>query len=213
MRAGIAEAQAAAPFNKAVNTGLADGTLLERAGGQVSCVSGSRSGKAYGAFARSSGKTIDVGDLVLTHCNSQVNGYWTDITRTYTIGEPSQRQQDMYQALFAARDAALASLAPGVMARDVDRAARSRLEQRGFGSHFKHATGHGIGFGAIDPHGHPRVHPKSPDRIEVGMVFNVEPGIYFEDFGGMRQCEMVAMTAEGAEVLTPFQFGLEDLRR
>ena len=185
----------------------------ERAGGRFSCMSGKRSGIAFGAFARSTAKKIESGDLVLTHCNSQVDGYWTDITRTYSTGEFTAKKQDMYGALFAARDAALAALAPGVGASDVDAAARSVLEERGFGKQFKHPTGHGVGFGAINPHALPRLHPKSPDRIEAGMVFNVEPGIYFEDFGGMRQCEMVAMTHTGAEVLTGFQGTIDDLRK
>ncbi len=213
LKAGATEAEAAAAFNAHLGTLGMNEREAERAGGHVSCMSGTRSGHAYGAFARSTGKQITPGDLVLTHCNSQVNGYWTDITRTFTTGEFTHRKQEMYSALFAARDAALAGIEPGVAARDVDRAARGVMEQRGFATQFKHPTGHGVGFGAIDAHAKPRLHPKSLDRIEPGMVFNVEPGIYFEDFGGMRQCEMVAMTENGMELLTRFQSAVEDLKR
>lgn len=207
------EIRAAAVFSRPLSVSGTNGDAVERAGGHLSCMSGIHSGKAFGAYARSTGKEVKQGELVLTHCNSQVNGYWTDITRTYVIGEPSRRQRQMYDALFAARDAALHATQVGAFARDVDRAARDVLNDRGFGPNFKHATGHGVGFGAIDAHALPRLHPKSPDRIEKGMVFNIEPGIYFEDFGGMRQCEMVAVTEKGPELLTPFQTRVEDLIR
>ena len=118
----------------------------------------------------------------------------------------------MYEAVFEAREAALSSLKPGVAASTVDRAARQVMEAHGFGQQFRHSTGHGVGFSAIDALALPRLHPKSPDRIEPGMVFNVEPAIYLKDFGGVRQCEMVAMTESGPEILTRFLWSLEDLR-
>jgi Xaa-Pro aminopeptidase len=68
-----------------------------------------------------------------------------------------------------------------------------------------------VGFAAIDPRALPRVAHDSPDRLECGMVFNVEPALYFEGFGGLRHCNMVAVTETGAELLTPFQDRPEDL--
>lgn len=200
MQAGMQEVQAARHFRRPLGCSAA-----ERADGQVSCMSGANSGTAYGAFARSTHRCITPGDLVLTHCNSYEDGYWTDITRTYVIGEPDDRQLRMFDAIRAAREAAISAIAPGVPAADVDHAARERLAELGFGAEFKHSTGHGVGFGGIDAHARPRLHPKSPDRLETGMVFNVEPGIYFPGSGGMRQCDMVALTAQGTELLTPFQ--------
>lgn len=200
LKPGLEEMEAASNFHRLLTCSDA-----ERAGGFVSCMSGTNSGHAYGAFARSTHKPIDRGDLVLTHCNSYVDGYWTDVTRTYVAGEPDHRQAGMFSAIRAAHDAAFAAIAPGAAASDVDRAVREVLAERGFGPEFKHCTGHGVGFGAIDAHALPRIHPKSPDRLEVGMVFNVEPGIYFPDYGGMRHCDMVAVTPTGPELLTPFQ--------
>jgi len=178
MAPGGAEVKAAAAFNQPLACAGLAALDVTRAGGLVSCMSGVHSGNAYGAFARSTSKLIERGDLALTHCNSQVNGYWTDITRTYAIGGISDRDREMYDAIFAARGAALQATAPGVAAADVDRAARTVLDSRGFGARFKHSTGHGVGFGAIDANALPRIHPKSPDRLEQGMVFNIEPGIY-----------------------------------
>ena len=93
---------------------------------------------------------------MLVHCNSYVGGFWTDITRTYCLGEPSQAQAEMYAAVLAASAAAIATIRPGVYGHEVDRAARDVLTQRGFGDGFKHSTGHGVGFAAIDHHA-PRV--------------------------------------------------------
>jgi Xaa-Pro dipeptidase len=117
----------------------------------------------------------------------------------------------MYEAVFAARDAALRAIAPGKNASEIDHAARSVLESRGFGPAFKHSTGHGVGFSAIDADALPRLHPKSSDVLETGMVFNVEPAIYLDEVGGIRHCDMVAVTANGAELLTPFFTRPEDL--
>jgi Xaa-Pro aminopeptidase len=98
-----------------------------------------------------------------------------------------------------------------VKAADVDAAAREVLKTRGFGPQFKHSTGHGVGFSALDANAKPRLHPKSGDTLEPGMVFNVEPAIYFDGYGGMRHCDMVAVTDSGAELLTPFQCSTDDL--
>ena len=138
-------------------------------------------------------------------------GFWTDITRTFCLGEPDERKQRMYDAVFAVRRAALETIVPGVRAATVDAAARSVLEARGFGAEFKHGLGHGVGFAAINHNAPPRLHPASNDILETGMVFNIEPAIYVEGYGGMRHCDMVAVGEAGAELLTPFQSTVEEL--
>jgi len=210
---GLKETEAAACFRAPLVTIGTGFEGVSRAEGFVFCMSGRNSGRAYGAYARSRAKEICVTDLVLTHCNSHADGYWTDITRTYGMGPMSERQAEIYDAIFAARMAALEEIRPGVEAAAVDRAARDVLRSRGFGDQFKHSTGHGVGFAAIDHNARPRIAPDSTDRLEAGMVFNVEPGIYFEDFGGVRHCDVVAVTETGTEVLTDFQTRMEDLIR
>ena len=138
-------------------------------------MSGANSARAYAAFARSTSKQLREGELVLVHCNSYADGYWTDVTRTYCLGEPDERQREMYGAVLAARDAVLAAIAPGVRAADVDAAARNVIASRGFGAQFRHSTGHGVGFAAIDAGAQPRLHPASPDVLLEGMVCNVSP--------------------------------------
>ncbi len=208
---GASEVEAATRFREPLSASLVDFPALRRADGFAWCMSGTNSALAAGAYARSRAKRLDPGDLVLLHMNSYADGYWTDVTRTYSIGKRDDRRGPMYDAILAARQAALDAIHPGAKAADIDTAARDVLRARGFGPQFKHSTGHGVGFSAIDANAKPRLHPKSDDTLETGMVFNVEPAIYFEGYGGIRHCDMVTVTAEGAEVLTPFQCSLDEL--
>ena len=211
IKTGASEVEVAARFREPLSDSLVDFPAMRRADGFAWCMSGTNSALAAGAYARSRAKRLDQGDLVLMHMNSYADGYWTDVTRTYSIGKPDDRRGPMYDAIFAARQAALDAIHPGAKAADIDTAARDVLIARGFGPQFKHSTGHGVGFSAIDANARPRLHPNSDDTLETGMVFNVEPAIYFEGYGGIRHCDMVAVTAVGAEVLTPFQCSLDEL--
>lgn len=211
MQPGMSEAEVAHRFAGPLSIDGLRMPDVARAGGFVYCMSGPNSAQAGGAYARSRTRPIAAGDLVLVHCNSYVDGHWTDITRTYCLGPPDGRQQSMYAAVDAARSAALAAIRPGASAKAVDHAARSVLDERGFGKEFPHSTGHGVGFGAIDASARPRLHPASDDVLEAGMVFNVEPAIYIHGFGGLRHCDMVAVSRSGAEVLTPFQASADEL--
>jgi Xaa-Pro aminopeptidase len=203
----LKETEAASLFRAA----LASEDSAARAGGFVFCMSGPNSAKAYAAYQRSRPKKIEPGDLVLIHCNSYVNGYWTDITRTFCVGAPDDRKHRMYEAIFAAREAALAAIHPGVKAADVDRAARAVLSDYGFEKEFKHGLGHGVGLAAINHDAPPRLHPASKDVLEPGMIFNIEPAIYIDTVGGIRHCDMVLVTDAGPELLTPFQSTIESL--
>ena len=211
LRTGLEETQAAALFRAPLSSTENEQINILRADGFTFCMSGANAARAFAAYQISSRRKLQPGDLVLLHCNSYVDGFWTDITRTFCLGAPNEQQRAMYEAVFAARAAALEIIRPGVRAADVDRAAREVMKAHGFGEAFKHPTGHGVGFAAIDHNAPPRLHPQSDDVLAAGMVCNVEPGIYFEGLSGMRHCEMVAVTESGAEVLTPFLTELPDL--
>jgi Xaa-Pro dipeptidase len=183
----------------------------ERSGGFVFCMSGPNAAKAGRAYARSRARAMEQGEVALVHCNSYVGGYWTDITRCYCAGAPGVPAAEMYDAVFEARAAALDVLRAGALARDVDGAARAVLEKRGYGSAFTHGTGHGVGFAAIDHNAIPRVHPASPDVLEAGMVFNIEPAIYIDGVTGIRHCDVVALGERGATVLTSFHDSVGEL--
>ena len=184
------------------------GTLhdnVKRADGFSWCMSGPNSALAKGAFAHSSSRKMESGDFVLVHSNSYADGYWTDITRTQVLGDPDEKQRKILSAIAEAREAAFARIKPGERACAVDRAAREVLTKHGFGDHFPHSTGHGVGFNAISANARPRIHPASDEVLEAGMTFNIEPAVYIEGYGGARHCDMVAVTETGMELLTDFQ--------
>ncbi len=151
------------------------------------------------------------GDFVLLHCNSYCGGFWTDITRTFSIGRPDPRKAAITEAVLEAGRKAISAVRPGIKTSAVDEAAREVLNARGYGKAFRHATGHGVGFAAINHNALPRIHPLSDEILEPGMVFNIEPAVYIPGMGGMRQCNMVAVTDDGAELLTGFQNDTSDL--
>ena len=113
IRPGIREVEVAARVR--ARLGIAPLIAGGRSDGYVYCMSGAAAAGAYRAYARSTSKRIDDGDLVLVHCNAYVDGYWTDVTRTYCVGDPDNRQAAIYDAIFAAREAALAAVRPGLL--------------------------------------------------------------------------------------------------
>ena len=200
---GMREPEVASRFQSAFEeTPLA--AAVQRSYGTFFCMSGPNSAKAHAAYARTRQRIIQEGDLVMIHCNTCADGFWTDVTRTYIAGKPDSRQEEMRSAIMEARHSALKSIKPGVEAKDVDLAARSVLDRKNFGKEFKHSTGHGVGFSAANSDGVPRIHPKSRDTLTMGMSFNIEPAIYIDDYGGMRHCDMVGITEQGAEVFSDF---------
>ncbi|MGZ5201309.1 MAG: M24 family metallopeptidase [Telluria sp.] len=204
LREGLPETDAVIPFRQAFAEEATRQQGIARSDSFFYCMSGPNGAAAWAAFQQSRTTPLARGVPILVHCNSYVDGYWTDLTRTYVIGEADQRLQLIFNAIARARDAALAAIRPGVTARDVDRAARTVLQDAGFGKEFRHALGHGVGFAAIDHNEPPRIHPASHEVLEEGMLFNVEPGIYIDGYGGARDCNMVAVTASGCEVLSAF---------
>lgn len=200
---GVRESEVVSAFQSAFEK-APPSDEVQRSYSFFACMSGPNSAKAAAAYARTRQRTIGKGDLVMIHCNSCSDGFWTDITRTYVPGAQDRKQAEMRAAIMEARAAALASIAPGVSARVVDLAARKVLEGRGFGRQFKHATGHEVGYSAANHNAAPRIHPESPDVLTTDMTFNVEPAIYIEGYGGMRHCDLVRVTDTGVEVLTDF---------
>ncbi len=206
LKAGLSEQEAAQFFRAPLSITNVAGPAIHRHDGFAFCMSGPNAAKASAAYARTRRRALEENDLVMIHCNSYVDGFWTDITRTYTFRIPSERQVKMYEAVFAARAAALSSIKPRAPAAEVDRAARQVIENFSFGNYLKHGTGHGVGFSPMSAYSVPQIHAESPDILEAGMVFNVEPAIYIEGYGGLRQCDMVTVTGDGFELLT--QFGI-----
>ena len=211
LRPGMLEVEAAAAFRLSLSPCLRDFDDVKRCDGFVQCMSGPNSGKAFGPYPRSRSRTIELGDLVILRCHCYANGYWADIARTYHMGPLDQKTECLFEAVLSARDQALRAMRPGMRGAEIDAVARRVLNGCGYGSAFKHPAGHGVGFGATDYGARPRLHPLSDDVLQAGMVVKLEPGVYVENYGGIREADMVAITDTGAEILTRFHWNLEDL--
>jgi Xaa-Pro aminopeptidase len=145
------------------------------------------------------GRTIGGGDLVVIDFGVRLNGYCCDTTRTYSPVKWGYRAKEIYRVVLDAQRAALAVIGPGVKGSSVDAAAREVIDCAGHGKHFGHGTGHGVG---LEVHELPVLSPRSGDILRPGMVVTVEPGIYIENFGGVRIEDMVLVTETGREILS-----------
>ena len=157
------------------------------------------------------------GDLVILDFGGVHEGYCVDVSRTVSVGPPTSETRRLHRAVSEAQAAALAAAAPGVLASEVDGAARVALERYGPAERFGHGTGHGLG---IDVHELPRIGkrragPAGPEDVALaaGMVFTIEPGVYVPDLGGVRIEDDVLVTEAGIEVLTPACRHLMDTER
>jgi Xaa-Pro aminopeptidase len=143
-------------------------------------------------------------------------GYCSDMTRTVHVGRPDKRALEMYQAVLEAQLAGIDAVRPGAETQKVDYAARKVLAKAGLARYFTHSTGHGVGIEIHEPPSlrkrgrvpkRTRISQKAnatiPDRLEAGMVITIEPGVYLPGNGGVRIEDMVLVTANGCEVLTP----------
>jgi Xaa-Pro dipeptidase len=152
------------------------------------------------AFA--GGRVVQAGDLMVVDFGAVVNSYGSDITRTIAIGaEPGEEMRHVYEVVKQANAAGRAAVRPGILAEDVDAAARDVIERAGYGRYFTHRTGHGLGL-----EGHEAPYMVKGDRtvLQPGMTFTVEPGIYIEGKGGVRIEDDMVVTPEGGESLTNF---------
>lgn len=144
-------------------------------------------------------RTIVEGDTVIIDVGALVDGYHSDMTRTFVIGEPSAEQQAIYDLVLEAQLAGLAAIRPGASAREVDAACRSLFAERGYADWYLHGTGHGVG---LDIHEDPFASTVSTAELLVGDVVTVEPGLYRGGFGGVRIEDLVAVTGDGGRRLT-----------
>jgi len=139
------------------------------------------------------------GDTILIDFGAKKNGYCADVTRTLFWGRASQTQKKIYTTVRDAQQRALDTVTEGIDAAAVDRAARSYMEQHGYGRYFGHGLGHGIG---LNVHEWPVLSPKGTAALTSGMVFTVEPGIYLPRSGGVRIEDNMAVTRKGPWTIT-----------
>jgi len=154
---------------------------------------------AANPHAHASDRPLQRGDLVVIDFGAVVDGYISDITRTIAIGEPNAEMRAVYEVVKAANAAGRAAARPGATGEAVDRAARQVIASAGYGPHFIHRTGHGLGLEGHEP---PYMVHGDLTMLQPGMTFTVEPGIYLAGEGGVRIEDVVLVTAEGSECLT-----------
>ncbi|MEV0079153.1 Xaa-Pro peptidase family protein [Nocardia neocaledoniensis] len=156
-----------------------------------------------------SDRVIEAGDVVVIDIGGPVEpGYFSDSTRTYVLGAPSERVAERMALLEAAQAAAVAAVRPGVTAESIDAAARTLLADAGLGDAFVHRTGHGIG---LSVHEEPYIVAGNDLVLEPGMAFSIEPGIYFRGEWGARIEDIVVVTADGVESMNNRPHGLTQL--
>ncbi len=136
-------------------------------------------------------------DIILMDFGCVYNNYCSDITRTFFVGNPSEKMLKAYDDVLYAHTLAKESIKPGMSGEDIDRFARDYLYETGYEGLFGHALGHGVG---LDVHEAPTLSPKSTDIIEKNMIFSIEPGVYFNDSFGIRIENLYYMNDDGKPV-------------
>ena len=154
-------------------------------------------------------QVIREGSILLIDGGCKVEGYSSDISRTFVLGRPTQKMKDVFEIEFRAQTAALRAARPGLPCEAVDAAARKVIVDAGYGpdyKYFSHRVGHGMG---MDGHEWPYLVRGNTRLLEPGMVFSDEPGIYIPGEFGIRLEDDMVITETGAELFTPQSESLE----
>ncbi|TWT26131.1 aminopeptidase P family protein [Planomicrobium sp. CPCC 101110] len=158
--------------------------------------SGVRSALPHGV---ATDKVIEQGDMVTLDFGALYNGYISDITRTVSVGEPSEQLKEIYQIVLDSQVLGVEKIGPGMTGIEADAIARDYIKSKGYGEAFGHSTGHGIG---LEVHEAPGLSSKSETVLEPGMAVTVEPGIYLPGVGGVRIEDDILITESGNVRLT-----------
>ena len=192
LREGISETDLAAELEYRIRkSGAADSSF------DTIALFGERSCLPHG---KPSTKRLKSGDLMMVDLGARVDGYNSDLTRTWVYRRiQTARAEEIYAIVQTAQQAALRAVRAGMSCAELDAAARSVIEKSGYGTNFGHGLGHGVG---LEIHESPRISAKSTDRLEDGMVITIEPAIYIPGEGGVRIEDLVLVTRTGCQILT-----------
>ena len=147
--------------------------------------------------------TFQAGACALFDFGGQLNGYCADITCTFSPKKMDDSFFKAFTAVLTAQQKAIEHIRAGAQGQEIDAIARQYLAENGFAGKFTHSLGHGVG---LDIHEAPRLSPLRNDTLEEGMVVTVEPGVYIENWGGIRLEQMVVVRKDYAEVLNQLSF-------
>lgn len=158
--------------------------------------SGLRSAMPHGVASE---KVIEQGDLITLDFGCYYQGYVSDMTRTFAMGDPGEKLKEIYQIVLDAQLAVLDAAKPGFTGIQLDAVARDYITKYGYGEAFGHSTGHGIG---LEIHEGPNVSSRAEKQFVPGNVITDEPGIYLPGIGGVRIEDDLLITKDGNRVLT-----------
>ncbi len=198
IKPGIKEYEVAAEIEYAMRKGGGWGTAFD-----TIVASGPRSAFPHGGCTD---REIREGDLVVVDIGAAYHYYRSDMTRTIVAGKPSEKQKKIHQIVKEAQEKACEAVKPNVKAKQVDQVARKIIEDAGYGEYYVHGLGHGVG---LEVHEAPTLSPESKDKLTVGNVVTIEPGIYLPGFGGFRIEDTVLVQKRKVEKLTSGAYTLE----
>jgi len=141
-------------------------------------------------------RKLKSGEFVVFDFGAIYKGYCSDMTRTLCIGEPSEKMREVYTIVKEAQEIGVQTARPGIKAKEVDKAVRDYITEKGYGEYFTHRTGHGLG---LQVHEEPYISGVGETVLQEGMVFSIEPGIYLEGEFGVRIEDIVFVTETGCE--------------
>jgi Xaa-Pro aminopeptidase len=158
---------------------------------------------AHGALPHAEARDVEIpaGALVVVDAGARVDGYCSDCTRTFATGQLSGEAVEVYELVLHAQHEALAAARAGAERREVDGVARGIIDAAGHGERFGHGLGHGVG---LEIHEDPRLTRMAEGTLSEGNTVTIEPGVYLPGSFGVRIEDLVAITADGPEVLTAF---------
>lgn len=160
-------------------------------------LSGKRSSMPHGEASVKN--QLHEGDIIQFDFGHVVEGYPSDFSRVFFLGEPTEKQKEIYNLVLTAQEAAIKAAKPGIKCSDLDKTARDIIKSGGYD--IPHALGHGLG---ILIHTFPMVGPGEEAVLEPGYVITIEPGVYIPDWGGIRLEDVVVITQDGCRNLTKF---------
>ncbi|MGQ9506772.1 MAG: M24 family metallopeptidase [Candidatus Bathycorpusculaceae bacterium] len=201
IRPGIKEIEVAAEIEYAMRKRGSWGTAFD-----TIVASGVRSAFPHGGCTD---KEIRNDDLVVVDIGAAYKYYRSDMTRTIVAGKLSNKQLKLYEIVKEAQEKAFKAVKPKAKAKQIDSAARKVIEKAGYGEYFVHGLGHGVGLEVHEP---PTLNPESKDKLEIGNVVTIEPGIYIFGFGGVRIEDTVLVGEGKTEKFTEGFYTLESER-
>ncbi|MCD6323309.1 MAG: aminopeptidase P family protein, partial [Clostridiales bacterium] len=191
IKPGVRENEVAAEIEYYMRKNGASSTSFE-----TIIASGKRSSMPH---AHATNKIIEAGDPVTMDFGAIVDGYCSDMTRTVFVGKPEQKMKDIYNTVLEAQEASEAGAFAGKTGQEVDDISRKIIYGAGYEGCYGHGLGHSVG---IEVHEEPRFSTKETRVMENGMIMTVEPGIYVENYGGVRIENMIVINDDSPIILT-----------